>query len=435
VTTVDLDGDLDGDPDEDLDAVVVGAGVAGLYALHLLREQGLRVRAYDAAEDVGGSWWWHGYPGSHLDSEGATYQYWFSEALYRDWGWSERYPAGYEVQRWLRFVADRLDLRRDIRLGTRVVDLHLDEDRGRWTVRTDRGGTIDARFVVACTGLVPGRAVDLIGGDFRGPVIDTARWPEGRHDLAGRRVGVVGTGAATVQLVPTIVDRVSRLTVFATGPVDVLPRENPVYGWREREAYQSRFAELRETVVHTPTGDEEREPVPGDGTRSVWTASLGAGVDVRREAGDAVREAMRARVPDPCLSEVLVPVDDFGVQPVRLESGYLEVFGRDDVDLVDLRRTPIRRLVPEGIELSDGTVHALDLIVVASSFDRGPDALSHVGVRGRGGRSLGGKGSREVRSTLGLAKHGYPNLFTTAAPLPPPSDRRLITHCRQVQDE
>jgi len=243
---------------EELDAVVIGAGVAGLYQLHLLRAQGLRVRAYDAADDVGGSWWWHGYPGSHLDSEGPGYQYLFSEELYRDWGWSERYPAGYEVQRWLRFVADRLDLRRDIRLGTRIVDLHLDEERGRWTVRTDGGETLDARFVVACTGLLPERTIDLIGGDFAGPVLDTAHWPEGRYDLAGQRVGVLGSGAAAVQLVPTIVDRVSRLMVFATGPVDLLPRANPVFGWRERDAYRSALEELASAAS---VFDEFEDPV------------------------------------------------------------------------------------------------------------------------------------------------------------------------------
>ncbi|MDD7916350.1 flavin-containing monooxygenase [Actinomycetospora callitridis] len=416
---------------EELDAVVIGAGVAGLYQLHLLRAQGLRVRAYDAAEDVGGSWWWHGYPGSHLDSEGPGYQYLFSEELYRDWGWSERYPAGYEVQRWLRFVTDRLDLRRDLRLGTRIVDLHLDEERGRWTVRTDRGETLDTRFVVACTGLLPERTIDLIGGGFAGPVLDTAHWPEGRYDLTGQRVGVLGSGAAAVQLVPTIVDQVSRLTVFATRPVDLLPRANPVFGWRERDAYRSRFAALRDTVVHTLTGDEERAPVLGDGTRSAWTGALGAPGD----AGEAVRAAMRARLSDPGLADVLVPRGVFGVRPVRLDSGYLEVFGRDDVDLVDLAHTPIDRLVPEGIELSDGTVHALDVIVLTSTFDGGPDALTRVDVRGRGGQVLAEEWGREARSTLGLAKHGYPNLFTTAAPLTPPSDRCLMTTCRQVQVE
>src|ERR1700712_674970 len=160
---------------EDLDVVVIGAGFAGLAALHLLREQGLRVRAYDEAHNVGGTWWWHAYPGSHLDTESHLYQYFFSEQLYRDWGWSERYPAGYEVQRWLRFVGDRLDLRRDIRLSTRVVSARSEE--GSWLVRPDRGETVRARHVVACTGR---RSVEpeVDAGRFAGLVIRTAAWPE-----------------------------------------------------------------------------------------------------------------------------------------------------------------------------------------------------------------------------------------------------------------
>lgn len=319
----------------DLDVAVIGAGFSGLAALHLLREQGMRVRAFDEAGEVGGTWWWHAYPGPHLDTECHLYQYFFSEALYREWGWSERHPAGYEVQRWLRFVADRLDLRRDVSLATRVVGARHDGEG--WTLRTDRDEQVRARHLVACPGRSPVEpAVDT--GPFAGLVVRTAAWPEDGHDLAGRRVGIVGTTSATVQLVPAIVERVAHLTVVADGPVDVVPRVNPVYGWREREAYRARFADLPGEVV---------EPV-------------------------ADRGAMRARVADDRLAALLIPDGPAG--RVTRESGYLEVFARGDADLC--AAAEVARVRPEGLARVDGTVVELDVLVVADEFDSGPPALN-----------------------------------------------------------
>ena len=286
--------------DLDLDVAVIGAGFAGLAALHLLRERGLRVRAYDEAHNVGGTWWWHAFPGSHLDTESHLYQYFFAEQLYRDWGWSERHPAGYEVQRWLRFAADRLDLRRDIRLSTRVVEAVHD---GCWTVRTDRGETVRARYLVACTGRLPVEPdVDVSG--FGGLVVRTAAWPEDGHDLSRRRVGIVGTPTATIQLAPAVADAAAELTVVADGPRDVVLRTNPLYGWRERDAYKARFAELRDSPVVEPPGPD--------------------------------REAMRARLGDDRLAPLLVPDGEAG--RVVLDGGWLELFARDDVRLVGQRR-------------------------------------------------------------------------------------------------
>ncbi|HEY2224171.1 NAD(P)/FAD-dependent oxidoreductase [Actinomycetospora sp.] len=327
----------------DVDVAVIGAGFAGLAALHLLRERGLRVRAYDDAGNVGGTWWWHAFPGSHLDTECHLYQYFFSEQLYRDWGWSERFPAGYEVQRWLRFVADRLDLRRDIRLSTRVVEaVHTDSGQhgeAGWTLRTDRGETVRARHLVACTGRTPVEP-DLDVSAFAGLVVRTAAWPEDGHDLFRQRVGIVGTTTATVQLAPTIADRVAHLTVVADDPRDVAPRSNPVYGWQERDAYKARFAELRDAP---PPG---AAPVPD-------------------------RDAMRLRLGgDRRLAEQLVPDGDPG--RVVLDSGWLELFSRGDVGLVALGE--VARVRAEGLELTDGSVVALDVLVVADEFDAGPPA-------------------------------------------------------------
>ncbi|GAA4920525.1 acetone monooxygenase [Actinomycetospora succinea] len=413
---------------DELDVVVIGAGVAGLATLHLLREQGLRVRAYDAADDVGGAWWWHGYPGSRLDTEGPVYQYFFREDLVRDWGWSERFPAGYEVLRWLRFVADRLDLRRDIVLSTPVVAATFDEERGRWTVRTGHGETVEARFVVGCTGFCPGPAETLPGEGFAGTVVRTSRWPEKGPDLVGRRVGVVGVGVAGVQLVPRIVAETARVTVFAREPVAVVPRSNPVYGWPERDAYRARFAELRARLPHTRTGGED-EPAAGDlaeryadGSRHLW---FGAPPD---EAVAAyVRAAMTERLGDPALAAVLVPSSDDA--PITLDAGFLEAFHRADVDLVDLRADPVAAVRAEGLELASGALHELDVIVLTEEFDAGPPALRGVDVLGRGGRSL----ADAPGTVLGLGTPGFPNLFTTATPPAPTSRDAVMTTVRAHQ--
>jgi acetone monooxygenase len=291
------------------------------------------VRAYDEAGNVGGTWWWHAYPGAHLDTECHLYQYRFSEALYRDWGWSERYPAGYEVQRWLRFVADRLDLRRDIRLSTRVVSARSEE--GSWLVRTDRGETVRAQHVVACTGR---RSVEpeVDAGRFAGLVIRTAAWPEDGHDLSGRRVGILGTTTATVQLVPWIAERVAGLVVVSSGAHDVVRRVNPVFGWQEREAYKARFGELPGEVL---------EPAPD-------------------------RAAMRARTGD----ARLVPDGEPG--RVLLDDGYLEAFDREHVSLVEC--SDLVRVRADGLELADGRVVDLDVLVVPDDFDAGPPAVGGI---------------------------------------------------------
>lgn len=312
----------------DLDVAVVGAGFSGLLALHLLRERGLRVHAFDAAGEVGGTWWWHAYPGSHLDTSCEHYQYRCSAALYRDWGWSERYPAGYEVQRWFRFVADRLDLRRSLSLGTPVRAAVPDD--GGWALETS-SGPVRARHLLTCTGRRPVEP-EVDPGAFAGPVVRTAAWREDHHDLTGRRVGVLGTAPATVQLVPWIVDRVARLVVVDDGAVDVVRRVNPVYGWQEREDYRARF------------------PAPG-----------------RPAVAVADRAAMRARTDDPRL----VPDGEPG--PVLLDDGYLEAFTRDHVSLVDHAR-----VTPSGLVTADGTAHELDVLVVPDAFDAGPPALAGI---------------------------------------------------------
>ncbi|MHA6792295.1 flavin-containing monooxygenase [Pseudonocardia bannensis] len=443
---------------QELDALIIGAGVAGLYQLHQLREQGLRVRAYDAASDVGGTWYWNRYPGARFDSEAYIYQYLFSEDLYKDWSWSQRFPDQPEIERWMHYITDRLDLRRDIRFSTTITSARFDEERNRWIVRTDRGETIDTQFLVTCCGMLSAPLSELFPGQdsFRGPLVHTSRWPHEDVDLDGKRVGVIGIGATGIQVIQTIADRVGHLTVFARTPQYVLPMKNPAFGPAEVAAYKERFTELRKTLPYTFTGFEydfehiwadltpqERRDVLEEnyenGSLKLWLAGFAEmffDEQVSEEVSEFVREKMRARLKDPRLCDVLIPQDyGFGTHRVPLETNYLEVYHRPNVELVGVRDNPITRIAPEGIVLSDGTVHELDVIILATGFDAGTGALTRIDIRGRGGRSLAEDWGRDIRTTMGLMVHGYPNMLTTAVPLAPSAALCNMTTCLQQQTE
>ena len=451
-------GAADTSATRELDALIIGAGVAGLYQLHQLRRQGLRVRAYDAADDVGGTWFWNRYPGARFDSEAYIYQYLFDEDLYKDWSWSQRFPDQPEIERWMHYVTDRLDLRRDIEFGATVTTAHFDEERGRWTVTTDRGETIDTRFLVTCAGMLSAPLAEVFPGQdtFRGPVVHTSRWPAEGVDLDGKRVGVVGIGATGIQVIQTIADRVGHLTVFARTPQYVLPMVNPHFGPDDVAAYKERFPELRETLPRTFTGfeyewahtwaeltpeqrREELEEIHANGSLKLWLASFAEmffDADVNEEISEFVREKMRERLRDPQLCDVLVPTDyGFGTHRVPLETGYLEVYHRPNVELVGVRDNAITHVVPEGLVLADGTVHELDVLILATGFDAGTGALTRIDIRGRGGRSLTEDWGRDIRTTMGLMVHGYPNLLTTAVPLAPSAALCNMTTCLQQQTE
>jgi cation diffusion facilitator CzcD-associated flavoprotein CzcO len=443
---------------EKLDALIIGAGVAGLYQLHMLRNQGLKVRAYDRASDVGGTWYWNRYPGARFDSEAYIYQYLFSEELYKAWSWSERFPGQPEIERWMHYVADRLDLRTDIRFETTITSAHYDEDASRWTVRTDRGETIDAQFLITCCGMLSAPMSNLFPGQdtFKGQIFHTARWPREPVDFAGKRVGVVGIGATGIQVIQTIASQVGHLKVFVRTPQYVLPMKNPKYGPAEVEAYKARFEELRSTLPHTFSGFEYNfehqradltpaqrrdvlETVYENGSLKLWLASFAEmffDEAVNEEISEFMREKMRARLKDPRLCELLIPTDyGFGTHRVPLETNYLEVYHRPNVEAVGVRDNPITSVTPEGILTADGTLHELDVIILATGFDAGTGALTRIDIRGRGGRSLKEDWGKDIRTTMGLQVHGYPNMFTTAVPLAPSAALCNMTTCLQQQTE
>ncbi|MFO1071985.1 MAG: NAD(P)/FAD-dependent oxidoreductase [Geminicoccaceae bacterium] len=442
-----------------LDAAIIGAGVAGLYQLHLLRGQGLGVKAFDTASDVGGTWYWNRYPGARFDSEAYIYQYLFDEELYKGWSWSEKFPGQPEIERWMHYVADRLDLRKDIQFNTTIKEARFDEATGRWTLRTEQGQVIDAQFLITCCGMLSAPLSSVFPGQesFKGRLFHTARWPKEPIDLAGKRVGVIGNGATGIQVIQTIAPEVGHLSVFVRTPQYILPMKNPRYGAAEQAAYKARFPSLKETIPHTFTGFEhdfangawadatpERrlevlEEIWEDGSLKLWLASyaeLFTDAEVSEQISEFVRAKMRARLKDPRLCAILIPTDyGFGTHRVPLETGYLETFHRPNVELVSVKDNPIARITPDGIRLADGTEHQLDVLILATGFDAGTGALTRIDIRGRDGRSLKEDWGQDIRTAMGLLVHGYPNLFTTAAPLAPSAALCNMTTCLQQQAE
>jgi cation diffusion facilitator CzcD-associated flavoprotein CzcO len=441
-----------------LDALIIGAGVAGLYQLHQLRQQGLNARIVDTAGDVGGTWYWNRYPGAKFDSEAYIYQYLFDEQLYKDWSWSQRFPGQAEIESWLQYVTAKLDLRRDIQFNTTVRQARYDEQRGRWLVTTDGGETFDTQFLVTCGGMLSAPMEKLFAGQdsFKGRIFHTGRWPREALDLSDKRVGVVGIGATGIQVIQTIADKVKQLKVFVRTPQYVLPMKNPGYGPDEVAAYKARFGEFQKTLPNSFTGFEydfvhqwaqdtpaQRravlEEIHADGSLKLWLASYAEmffDEQVSEEISEFVREKMRERLKDPRLCELLIPKDyGFGTHRVPLETNYLEVYHRPNVEAVSVKANPIQQIVPEGIQLADGTVHELDVIILATGFDAGTGALTRIDIRGRDGRSLRDEWFSEIRTTMGLAKHGYPNLLTTAVPLAPSAALCNMTTCLQQQTE
>lgn len=444
------------DQNAEYDAIVVGAGVAGLYQLYRLRELGLKVRSLDAAGAVGGTWYWNRYPGARVDSQSYIYQYWFSDELLEEWDWSERFPAQPETERYLNYVADKFDLRKDIQFNTTVKSAHWDAGRSRWLITTDQGDTFAARYFVSCAGMLsapvalpfPGRET------FKGQVAHTARWPQEGIDLAGKRVGVIGTGATGIQVIQTIASQVAELKVFQRTPQYAVPMRNDTYDDAARDAWRAKYPELREQVHHSFVGfdfdfetenyldlsPEERkaalERIWADGSLRFWVGGFQeilTDEEVNADVSEFVREKIRARVKDPAIAEKLVPYSyGFGTARVPLETGYYDAYNRDNVELVDVSETPIEGFTENGL-LVGGKEYPLDVVILATGFDAGTGALSRMDIHGRDDRSLTELWRKDIRSTLGLQVHGFPNLFTVAGPLAPSTAFCNMATCLQQQ--
>lgn len=440
------------------DAIVVGAGFSGLYALHHLRERGLRVRVLERAHGVGGTWLFNRYPGARCDIESIEYSYSFSDEIQQEWVWTETMPTQPEIEAYLNFVADRLDLRRDIAFGRDVVAMTFDEHTAEWVVRTSAGESFVAPFLVAATGILSVPLEPSIPGmdTFAGRSLFTSRWPADGVDLAGLRVGVIGTGSTGVQLIPEVAREAGQLTVFQRSPAYTLPWEVRAFAPGELDALKARYPEIRaaqrehpvgaarlsafsvllEMLVKPPLKSASRE----ERTRAVeergimgaldW-GDLFFDIDANRMAAELYGEAVARIVDDPDTARALTPSHPFACKRPIIDQGYYQTFNRDNVSLVDLREDPIVAVRPRGLETRGG-LHALDVLVYATGFDAMTGALSRIDVRGRGGASLGRFWAEEgPLSYLGLAVAGFPNLFTVQGPGSPAAASNFVAALEQ----
>jgi cation diffusion facilitator CzcD-associated flavoprotein CzcO len=424
----------------DFDAVVVGAGFAGLYALHRLRNVlGLRVQAYEAGAGVGGTWFWNRYPGARCDSESFYYCYSFDEELAQEWEWSGRDPEQPEIERYLNHVADRFDLRRDLQFETRVVAATFDDASNTWEVRTDRGDVVTARFVVTAAGCLSATNVPDIPGldSFEGEVLLTAKWPREGVDLAGKRVGLIGTGSSGIQATPVIAAQAEHLTVFQRTPNYSVPARHrafdPQHQAEIKRDYASIFDATRRndggfpytpnerTAMETPP--EERQQIfeglwEEGGFKFLWGgfSDITRDLDANQIASDFIRDKIRGIVQDPATAEMLCPKDHpFASKRPPIDTDYFDTYNRENVKLVDLRCTPIEEITPTGIRTTDAHFD-LDAIVFATGFDAVTGALLRMDIRGSGGVPLADVWAHGPRTLLGLQVAGFPNLFTVTGP-------------------
>jgi cation diffusion facilitator CzcD-associated flavoprotein CzcO len=440
-----------------LDVVVVGAGFAGLYALHRLRKLGLSVQVYEAGAGVGGTWFWNRYPGARCDVESLEYSYSFSPELEQQWDWSERYAPQPEILRYINHVADRFDLRRNIQFDTRVTVAAFDETLGRWRVTTDRGDDVSARFCVMATGCLSAATTpDIEGlGTFGGNWHHTGQWPPEGVDFTGQRVGVVGTGSSGIQSIPVIAQQAAHLVVFQRTPNFSLPARNeplPPDAQAEvkagydalREAARSSFAAIAvppptESALTVEAAERQRRYEAAwakGGLMSMTTTFRDLIVDAAANdtAAEFIRAKIREIVVDPDVARMLTPTDHpFGTKRPCLDTGYFETFNRDNVTLVDLRATPITEVVPTGIRTTAG-VHELDSIVFATGFDAMTGPLLRIDIRGRGDLRLRDKWSAGPRTYLGIATAGFPNLFIVTGPGSPSVLSNMIMAIEQHVD-
>jgi len=420
------------------DAVVVGAGFAGLYMLYRLRCLGFSARVYEAGSGVGGTWFWNWYPGARCDVESMEYSYSFSKELQQEWEWTERYASQPEILKYLNHVADRFDLRRDIQLETRVLSAAFDGATNQWTIRTDRGDEIQARFCVMATGCLSAAKIPDIPGveDFRGNCYHTGQWPHDGVDFTGQKVGVIGTGSSGIQAIPLIARQAAHLFVFQRTPHFSVPAQNGPIPSEVKQDWKSRSTEFRRQAQRTHFGllveegkesalavsldDREREYERRWRRGGLGFAGAYADIFINKNANDTaaefVRRKIRGVVRNPAVAEKLLPNGyPLGTKRLCVDTAYYETFNRENVTLVDIRSTPIKRITSTSLQ-TDSAEYCLDATVFATGFDAFTGALCKIEIRGRDASTLKQKWSAGPRTYLGLAVSGFPNLFVITGP-------------------
>src|SRR5271163_2518938 len=427
------------DTDGEFDAVVIGAGVSGLYQLYKLRELGLRARVFESGTGVGGTWYWNRYPGARFDSESYTYGYSFSEELLQEWNWAERFSGQPENERYLNYVADKFDLRRDIQCNSRVAAAHYQEDTRSWDVVLEDGRHYNTRLLITAIGVLSAPTMPRIAGvdTFKGQSCHTHYWPKEKVSFEGKRVAVIGTGATAVQTIQEVAKTVGHLTVFRRTPNWCAPLHNDNIGKEEmrriRASYPEIFARCSETpgcFIHPPDPRATHEVTPeereafweklyGEPGFGIWQGNF-RDILVDRKANalisDFIARKIRERVSDPAVADKLIPKNHgFGTRRVPLESGYFEVYNQPNVKLIDITETPIERITPTGVKTKDAE-YEFDIIIYATGFDAITGAFDRIDIRGVDGVSLKEKWQDGPQTFLGILVDGFPNLLMVMGP-------------------
>jgi cyclohexanone monooxygenase len=427
----------------ELDVAIIGAGCAGLYAIHHFLQTGLTARVYESGEGVGGTWYWNRYPGARVDIESMEYSLAFSDVVQQEWEWSERYASQPELLRYFNFVVDRLDLRKNIQFNTRVESAIFDENSNRWLLETNTGERVSARHCVMTTGFLSAPNKPKFKGmdTFEGKIYHTAEWPHAGVDLTGQRVGIVGTGSSAVQITPIIAEQVAHLHVFQRTATFAVPlRNHPMppeyqkrvkaeYGqWRYKERYGSfgGWVALNYEPVELTTSSaldvsaEERRAYYEARWKNGGLAFYNVYPDVYSDKkandtlADFLREKIRERINDPAVAELMMPSIPVLTKRLIADNGYYEAFNRDNVTLVDIKNKPIEEITPKGIKVGD-TEYEFDCIIFATGFDALTGALTRMNIRGRNGVALKEHWQGGARTHLGLMSAGFPNMYIIAA--------------------
>ena len=437
------------------DAVVVGAGFAGLYMLHRLRGLGFTARVYEAGGGVGGTWYWNRYPGARCDVESMQYSFSFSEELDQQWDWSEKYAPQPEILAYANHVADRFDLRRHIRFDTRVTAATFDETANCWRIETDGGDKVSAKFCIMAVGCLsaPNRPPFKGIEDFRGPIHHTGQWPHQGVDFSGLRVGIIGTGSSAIQSIPIIAQQASSLTVFQRTATYSVPAWNEKLTPEYRNAVKADYPALRAKGRARPTGfyfpfnmkpaleatEAERERQYEEAWSRGGLPFLGAYGDLlfEKAANDTIaefaRRKIRSIVRDPATAERLCPDNVFGCKRLCVDTGYFETYNLPHVKLVDVSKTPIERFTAAGIEVN-GVEYPLDMIVCATGFAAMTGSFEKIAITGRDGLTLAEKWRAGPRTYLGVGSAGFPNLFIIAGPGSPSVLASMIQSIEQHVD-
>jgi len=439
------------------DAVVVGAGFAGMYMLHRLRGLGLSVRVYEQGDGVGGTWYWNRYPGARCDVESMQYSYSFSDELQQQWDWSERYAPQPEILKYANHVADRFDLRRDIQFSTRVERAVFDEGSNLWSVTPSQGDIVTARHVILATGCLSNARMPDIKGlkDFKGEVYHTGHWPHHPVDFTGKRVAVIGTGSSAIQSVPVIAEQASHLTVFQRTANFSIPARNAALSAEERESFRSRYPELRRfareesrngIVQEMPDrgalddGDNERRAIyqsrwerGGLTFMSVYN-NLAIDKTANDTAANFVREMIAGIVDDPTTAKLLQPDSHpIGTKRICIDSDYYAAFNRPNVTLVDIKSTGIDEILPNAVR-AGAKDYEIDALVLATGFDAMTGSVTKIDIVGRDGKTLNQKWAEGPRTYLGLMSAGFPNLFVITGPGSPSVLSNMIVSIEQHVD-